>query len=412
MNVQQFTGASMRDVLTKVRDALGADALILETRDTSDGIVVSAVPEALATTFSSQPSEVEQAQSRAESDGDAAAAEKHMLAEQTKELGAVLASATGRLASNEEVGAVREEIRSIRSLVESHLAHVGWNEAALGSPLKASVMRNLSALGIAPDIVRTLVETVDPAQLRGRTWAVPMKLLIEKLPVADAASMTARRIAVVGPTGAGKTTTIARLAARHAIDKSAEDLAIVSLDNHRLGSSEQIDALARVLGVKVHRPVGDRGLEDLSDALNDAGTTLIDTVGLGQHDSRLPEQLARLAGDVCTLLVLPANLEHDAMQEIVDAFAPCRPAGIVLTKVDEAATLGAALSVVMRSQLPIVWISDGQEIPNGLHAAATSQAWLIKLAVELMRRRRVLVSERYMAENFFRAQAQEPAHHG
>jgi flagellar biosynthesis protein FlhF len=369
----------MRSVLTQVRETLGEDALILETQETSRGIEVSAIAEAPA-----QIDVVDQA------------IEPHS---KPKHVEAV---------SDE----VREEIKSIRALVESHLAHSGWSEASLGSPLKASVMRNLSALGIAPDIVNSLLGRIDAEKLRGKTWAIPMKVLIEELPVIEPSALKARRLAVVGPSGAGKTTTIAKLAARHAIESSRDDLAIVSLDNHRLGSSEQIDALARLLGVAVSRPVGDRGISDLNEEIQDAALTLIDTVGLGQRDTRIPEQLARLGDDVSTLLVLPANLEHDAMQEMVDAYAACRPAGIVLTKVDEAATLGAAISVVLRTGIPLVWISDGQRVPEDLHEAATSQAWLIKHAVELMRKRRVSVSERYMAENFYREANSELVQHG
>ena len=406
MNVQHFVGPNMRSVLTQVRDALGDDALILETQETSRGIEVSAVAELPSQSglSRSEPSESERFVESVDS------------ADQTRQLDHVLADVADRLASQQEVGAVREEVReemkSIRTLVESHLARSGWSETSLGSPLKASVMRNLSALGIAPDMVRRLLDKIDPEKLRGKTWAIPMKLLIEELPVIDSAAISANRIALVGPSGAGKTTTIAKLAARHAIESSKEDLAIVSLDNHRLGSSEQIDALARLLGVTVRRPVGDRGVDDLGAELGDTGLTLIDTVGLGQRDTRISEQLARLGENVCTLLVLPANLEHDAMQEMVDAYAGCRHAGIVLTKVDEAATLGAAMSVVLRTGIPLVWISDGQRVPEDLHAAASSQAWLVKHAVELMRKRRISVSERYMAESFYGADNSELVQHG
>ncbi|MGD2168458.1 MAG: hypothetical protein PVF63_10145 [Gammaproteobacteria bacterium] len=412
--MQHFVGVDMRDALTQVRNALGEDALILETQESSRGIEVSAVMES-PIGFSLSKDAAAGTAGAAEAPDDLAH-DRKLMAEQSRQLDAALAGMTEKLASHEEVGAVRaevrEEMRSIRSLVESHLAHVGWSEAALGSPLKASVMRNLSALGIAPDMVSKLMSQIDLNELRGKTWAVPMKLLMKELPVVDMSAVAARRVAVVGPTGAGKTTTIAKLAARHAINVSTDDLAIVSLDNHRLGSSEQIDALARLLGVPVRRPVGDRGIDDLQDELESVELTLIDTVGLGQHDTRIAEQLARLGDDVCTLIVLPANLEHDAMQEVVNAYSICRPKGVVLTKVDEAATLGAAMSVLLRSGIPLAYVADGQRIPEDLHVAATSQAWLVKHAVELMRKRRVAVSDRYMAENFFGVRREELARHG
>lgn len=403
MNVQQFVGNSMRDALAQVRSALGEDALILATEETSQGFQVSAVAEAPG---GMTPGFGKAANTHREK--DQAVDNKVATASDVGKFDEALQSVNNSLATQEEV---REEMNSIRSLVESHLAHVGWKEAFLGSPLTAAVMRNLSALGIAPDIVCSLLEEIDATKLRGQTWAAPMKLLEGKLPVVDVDLKKTPRIAVIGPTGAGKTTAVAKLAARHAIDNSAESLEIVSLDNHRLGSSEQIDALGRLLGVAVKRPVGDRGLADISTGAQ-TELTLIDTVGLGQHDSRISEQMNRLGEDVCSFLVLPANLEHDAMQEVIEAFAVCKPAGIILSKVDEAATLGAAISVVLRSGMPLAWISDGERIPEDLHDAVVSQAWLIKRAAELMRKRSVSVSERYMAENFYGVGGQEVPNHG
>ena len=242
MNVQQFFGSSMRDVLAQVRNALGEDALILETRETDRGFEVAAVtetPAGISMSAQQVPAAYHAPQDLSETKGS--------------ELG---------LAQQAEV---REEMKSIRSLVESHLAHVGWNETFLGSPLKASVMRNLSALGIAPDVVSDLLNQLDSDQLTGKTWAAPMKLLTETIPVIDMSTINARRLAVVGPTGAGKTTTIAGLAARYAIENTPDKLRIVSLDNHRPGACEQIDALARLIGVAILRPVGDRGVDDLSE---------------------------------------------------------------------------------------------------------------------------------------------------
>ena len=411
MNVQHFVGVSMREVLTQVRDALGDDALILESRETPLGIEVSAVretpPGALAGSVESAFPTVEEPLHEAAHDDQS----KSPVGQ--REIDTALAVATEKLASIEDVGAVREEMKSIRTLVESHLAQVGWSEAAVSSPGKASVMRNLSALGIAPDVVRTLTNKIDVTNLYGKTWAAPMKLLMEELPVVDLSGPDVRRIAVVGPPGAGKTTTIAKLAARFAIRESTENLAVVSLDNHRLGASEQIDALARLLGVTVRRPVGDRGVEDIEESIAGKRLTLIDTVGLGQRDQRIHEQTARLGEGVHTLLALPANLEHDAMQQVVDSYRNRRLAGIVLTRIDEAASLGAALSVILRSGVPLAFVSAGQRIPDDLNDAAHARTWLVKHATELMRKRRVFVSDRYMAENFYGARGDEElAEHG
>jgi flagellar biosynthesis protein FlhF len=398
MNVQHFTGKNMRAALASVREALGEDALILETKQIEDGFEVSAVaeydPEELAAAL------VPKAQPTIES-----ASLQQVAGPRTDTEQAILAAAE-KLARANDVGAVRAEMQSIRSLVESHLARVGWSETELGSPAKASIMRNLTALGIAPDVVSMLVAQIDIAPTSGQAWAAPMRTLMNAIPFDSSLnSAISGVVAIVGPSGAGKTTTIAKLAARHVIEHSADDVAIVSLDNHRLGASEQIDVLGRILGVPVHRPSGDRGLEDVAKLVADKALVLVDTVGMGQHDRRLSEQLSRLRlGDraLNTLLALPANLEHAAMQEVVDAYRQYDLRGCVLTKIDEAATLGAAMSVVIRSGLPLCFLADGQQIPEDLHAAEPRRAWLIKHAIELMRARKVSVSNQYMSENFYR----------
>ncbi len=407
MSIQQFTGSSMSQVLSQVREALGRDALILDSKELEDGIHVSAVAERDSHELAAALAEELPAK-------DAAAIPTELIEDQIAAQQAITAAAE-KLTRISDVSLVRDEMRSIRSLVESHLAHVGWSETSLGSPVQASIMRNLSALGIAPDIVRLLVEQIDIGKTIGNAWAAPMNTLMQTLPFVTAVERSMSGIvAVVGPTGAGKTTTVAKLAARYAIEHSVDDLAIVSLDNHRLGASEQIDSFGRIIGLPILRPTGDRGLEDIADALTGKALVLIDTTGIGQHDPRLRQQLARLRVNdrtVRKLLALPANLEHDAMQETATAYQASGLFGAVLTKVDEAATLGAAFSVILRSRIPLAYVADGQRIPEDIHAAEGRKAWLVKHAIELMRARETTVSERYMAENFYGVRNQRQAEH-
>lgn len=398
MNIQQFVGRNMREALAGVREALGADALILETKETSAGFEVSAVADSdsneLIAAFGA-PEEAGRDAKEVESARDAA--------ETTR----LIAAAAKELAKAQDVDAVREEMQSIRCLVESHLARAGWSETTLGSPAKANIMRNLSALGLTPDIVKQVLSGIDIASAAGQAWAVPMKALMSALPVLGSEDLPTRgAVAVVGPTGAGKTTTVAKLAAQYVQSHSTERIAIVTLDNHRIGASEQMQIVGRLIGVSVLRPGGDHGISEIIELIRDKDLVLIDTVGMGQHDTRLAEQLSRLrveGVDPATLLALPANIEHDAMQEILDAYRAYALVGCVLTKIDETATLGGAFSVLIRAHLPLAYVSDGQRIPEDLHRAEPRRSWLIKRAIEMMRTRKYTVSERYMAENFHSA---------
>jgi flagellar biosynthesis protein FlhF len=196
MNVQHFTGRNMRAALASVREALGDDALILETKETDDGFEVSAVaeydPEELAASLAPKQ------QPAIES------AKLHQVAGPNTGTEQAIMAAAEKLARANDVGAVRAEMQSIRSLVESHLARVGWSEIELGSPAKANVMRNLSALGLAPDVVKTLVDRIDVTQTTGQAWAAPMQALMNALPFDSSLSPVATGIvAIVGPSGAG-----------------------------------------------------------------------------------------------------------------------------------------------------------------------------------------------------------------
>jgi len=372
MNVQKFIGKDMRTALSSVRDQLGPDAVIIDTTETATGLEITAALDFDPAAF--------------------AAARKP----QAGEL---------RIESVPYLDDVREEVQSIRCLIESHLARSGWSDAALGTPVTATLMRNLSSLGLAPDIVRRIVGSIAEPEKLESSWAAPLRLVSEAIPFAAIEPVAnGGAIAIVGPTGSGKTSTIGKLAARYVLQHSPDDLALVSLDNLRIGASEQIEVLGRLIGVPVYRANSERDLKDILPLLDDRKLVLIDTPGIGATDARLPDQIRRLqAGgfDVRTLLALPANLDHVALQETVRAYEPAGLSGTIITKIDESTSLGPVLSVVIRSGIDLAYLTDGQNIPEDLHVASERKSWLSKQALETMRSRGLRASDRYMADNFF-----------
>jgi flagellar biosynthesis protein FlhF len=178
-------------------------------------------------------------------------------------------------------------------------------------------------------------------------------------------------IALVGPTGAGKTTTIAKLAACFAQRYNARDVALITTDTVRVGGREQLHGYGRQLGIAVHEADSAQALALLLERLRDYKLVLIDTAGLGQRDRNLVGQLnwLRASGQVKTLLCLPANSHFSDLDEVVRRFSSVQPQGVVLTKLDETGRLGSALSVVVDHQLPMTWVTDGQRVPHDLHRA-------------------------------------------
>ena len=196
--------------------------------------------------------------------------------------------------------------------------------------------------------------------------------LLAKLPVTEIDPLEAGGvIALVGPTGAGKTTTIAKLAACFAQRHNARDVALVTTDTVRVGGREQLHGYGRQLGIAVHEADSAQSLALVLERLRDYKLVLIDTAGLGQRDRNLVGQLnwLRASGQVQTLLCLPANSHFSDLDEVVRRFSTVQPQGVVLTKLDETGRLGSALSVVVDHQLPMAWVTDGQRVPDDLHRA-------------------------------------------
>jgi flagellar biosynthesis protein FlhF len=306
--------------------------------------------------------------------------------------------------------AMQREIQDLRRMLETGLAGMTWNDKRLREPLKARVLEDLSAMDIAPDVAMALAELTPSRTSLENPSHIPMALLCRHLPmVNDLTSVTGGIIAIVGPTGAGKTTTIAKLAARWCMAHGAKDLALVSTDGYRIGAREQLNTYARILGVPMHAVNSGKELARMIDRLKSKKLILIDTAGTGPRDVRLTEQLSALrlgAPHAKVLLALPAQGEGNALDEIVCAFARINPLGCVITKVDEAASLGAVISATLRHKLKIAYVCNGQRVPEDLHAAHQKRVWLVRAAMDLKERSTPQRDEAYLARAF----GQVPAH--
>jgi flagellar biosynthesis protein FlhF len=265
-------------------------------------------------------------------------------------------------------------------------------------------------MDIAPDVAEALAELTPRRTGLQNPSHIPLALLCRHLPmINDLTSVTGGITAVVGPTGAGKTTTIAKLAARWCMLHGSQDLALVSTDGYRIGAREQLNTYARILGVPMHAANTGKELARVIERLKSKKLILIDTAGMGPRDVRLTEQLAALrlgAARAKVLLALPAQGEGNALDEIVCAFAGIKPAASIITKVDEAASLGAVISATLRHKLKIAYICNGQRVPEDLHAAHPKRVWLVRTALDLKERSTPLRDEAYLARAFGRA----PAH--
>ncbi|MDH5275637.1 MAG: flagellar biosynthesis protein FlhF [Gammaproteobacteria bacterium] len=405
MKIRRFTGTDMRDAMRQVREALGADAVILETGRNGAGVEISAAmdtgsdsgSEDFATTSSSRRHAGQLA--AATDDGPAVRID----AGNVPNGGWYQPPRAPNAATASELDGMRDEMRSIRSLLEAQLGRLLWDEKSRQTPATATLLRNFTQLGLDPDIARQLTGRAATDHPVGG-WTASLRTLVEQVPVAGLDVIADGGVyAVIGPTGVGKTTSIAKLAARAALQSGPGSVGLVTTDTFRVAAREQLETFGQIMGVRVTSATDGQSLAEALAALANRRLVLIDTAGMGQRDPRLPEQLARLtAADtgVTALLALPANTASSAMQEIVDAFRTAQPAGCILTKTDEATSLGGALSVLIRSGLSLAYVTNGQRVPEDLHLMRNRQTWLAKMAVELMRRDGRVTDADTLARNF------------
>ncbi len=361
MKIKRYFGTDMRDALRKVRDDLGADAVILSNQRVAQGIEIMAALDYDAA--------VHAAQTAAEPTLDTAGNATPVEAPRPRPQPAI------QWAQDPALTALRDELHALRGLVEDQLGPLAFGALARRAPRRATLIRRLAALGLMPALCGQLADGVQGDLDDAQCFQAALAALAERIPCGDDDLLqNGGVVALVGPTGVGKTTTIAKLAARYALTHGTRQVALISTDNYRIGAHEQLMTFGRILGVPVQRAQNAEELKTLLDAHRNRALVLIDTAGMGPRDVRLAEQLTTLDGvPLKTLLVLSATVQHGALSDALRAFTRVPLAGIVLTKLDEASRLGDALSCVIESQLPLLYVSEGQRVPEDLAPARAQQ---------------------------------------
>lgn len=280
--------------------------------------------------------------------------------------------------------AMGNELKTLRRMLETQLAHLAWNDLTRRAPVRTEILRELTEIGITQDLaehlVRQLPEDTDLTFARRFTIAGLSQYLRV---TGDRWLDEGGRVAFAGATGVGKTTTLAKVAVRWVLRHGPRDLALVAADPIRIGAQDQLRSLAQLLGVAVYSPDRFENLPALLSTLTER-LVLIDTPGSSARDAQLGSRLSVLASSASkleTALVLSASTQAGAVEEAVRRFAPANPSCCVLTKLDEAASLGGVLSILIRARLPVSYVSEGQRVPEDLRPARALE--LVSEAVRL-----------------------------
>lgn len=413
MKIKRIFAADMRQAIRKVREAHGPDAVILSSRNMDGGVeVISAVDydettvrAALEDESAPPPSTDFQAvlgrtlRRKADAEpptrrlnvtvGGAVDLDFSAIDADTNDTAKAPADEPPLRIEWSQEPAMREmraELRTLRSLFESHLTLQEWQQLGQRHPLRVALLQRLTELGLGSDVARKLADHVPESDDPEQAWSQAMMLLRQHLPVAnDDIVEHGGVIAVVGPTGVGKTTTVAKLAARFALRHGRRHVALVTTDNFRIGGQEQLRSFARILGMPVHAAHTREELAAVLADLGDKRLVLIDTAGMSHRDMRLAEQLQALGtvgSPIRAYLVFSANTQFPALCEIVRGFRKVNPVSCILSKVDEATSLGAAMTAMLRHRLPVAYLGTGQRVPEDLQPARSER--LLENAVTLM----------------------------
>jgi flagellar biosynthesis protein FlhF len=365
---QYFRGSDVREALQRVRAELGPEAVIGGTRQ-------------IRGTGAMGSSYVEIEAAAPESQGPFAAgmernptpaarrppnyAERPHKASVSTEMPAVTSSSVSP-AARQAVSELESEIATLRLAVEQLQAASSPKNRALGA---------LNACGIEGTLAAHLAAGAPRSVKKDSTRAAWLKQRIrERMTVTSGIIERPGRqvIAAVGPTGAGKTTTLAKLAARARLDLG-RTVGVISLDVFRVGAAEQWQRYARLIGLNFHLA---RDGADFARALGSLETdlVLVDTAGIspgmGSHQP-LIDGLERTGhNDAHVLLVVPAWLRGNDVEAVVDTYRSPAPTSIVATKLDEARRVGGLLHASLPTRTPFSYFCAGPRVPEDLNDAS------------------------------------------
>jgi len=466
MQVKRFVADDMRTVMRLVKEEIGADAVILSNRVVNDKVEIlaardydeSLINQALDKTLvESKPNGAAAYYERAAAQRDLQRSEsdfndknkteiqshlqddfnsaEHKLRESkndfdtsknnTDDFNNTEHQAAGLYQSpastmqapfTDSIVEMRDELKSLKAMIENQNVLGEWTKMANRHPLRVCLYKRLTDMGLSQEVCKYLAKGLDESSDVEHAMQAALKQLVHQLPIMHQQATGSDDIlnhggvfAMVGPTGVGKTTTIAKLAARFAMQHGQRHVALISTDNYRIGAHEQLITYGRLLGVPVHSANDTAELQQLLHKLHDKKLILIDTAGMSQRDIDISQKLAHLSHPTSKIkpyLVLSANAQVATLDEVINVFKKAKPAGCILTKLDEAASLGGVLSAVIKHHLPIAYVSNGQKVPEDIKPARARE--LVDQTLAYAKKYQHNTDEEFMAVAFASGMSHAP----
>ena len=410
MGPQKFIARTTTEALKLVHEQVGGDAMVLSTRDTPQGVEIVAIsPEALSQMSQRQDTKApsgagiggaavsagnfnKAASSKPASGSDAWAtpapqAPGFAMPPHASHQPTSPAAASGGT-QDKRVDQLLAEFSEVKQLLQTHLSARAWDDMQAQSTEKAEALRILLNAGFSPQLCGELADDLMAAAQAPELNAPLMDRLkvlleskiqtLEPLSVFDPGGI----FAFIGPTGVGKTTAIAKIAARCVLRYGRDQLALLTTDTFRIGAQEQLKVYAKIIGVPV---VSLRDSDDLAakiNSLKDRRVILLDTAGVSQRDTQMLEQSQLLlegAPALKRILVMSSTTDLRTQEDVILMYQMAAESeksraviAAIITKTDEAAQIGPVLDCLIRHKLPLMFLANGQRVPEDLSQANTA----------------------------------------
>lgn len=345
MKLKRFVAVDTRSAMQQIKATFGPDAVILSSHHVEEGVEIVA-----AIDF-----------------------DESILSTQAAVAVAEPPSQIERHASQTPLDDMRQEIQTLRGMLEAQLrGNVGGNE-----PLHTVLLQKLLYLGVSHTTAAMWARSVRPDLNQQRAWQHILAQVTEQLPIRDTRRIEEGGVyAFVGPTGVGKTTTLAKIAARFTLRFGADKLGLVTMDTYRIAAQEQLVLYGKILGVKVCVAQDEVSLSRVLRQLSDKKLILIDTAGMNPADERVAKQMHVLSTylqSIAKVLVLPATSHYQVLIDAIKRYQANHVDQCILTKLDESLAVGGALSAVIESGLGVSYLTHGQRVPEDIKMATRHQ---------------------------------------
>ncbi len=408
MKIKKYFASNMRQALEMAKQEHGPDVVILSNRKVLGGVELIAAEDYDEAAYNRLNTEAQQQEKTAKK-------EPQQLIEAAQEMPAARKSETlSDIWTNEStIDQMRDEIQSLRTMLEHQMSGLAWGDIGRQHPLWANLIRHLINMDLSPALARRMVREIPEHYQFEQARRTALALLSYQIPLyEDKILARGKVVQFIGSSGSGKTTTIAKLATRYALEYSPSEVLLATTDVYRVGGREQLRGYARILGIPLRSVTTREEYLSLFDEAANEKLVLVDTAGLSQRDEKFEAQMEMLRtglGETSNCLILPATEGYNSLSRLIESYRNVALNCCIPTKLDEAASLGGLLSASIDKALPIAAVCDGQRVPEDVHKPRADE--LVSRVVSRARQNQLAVDEEHLEQAFGQYEFQHGMRH-